>query len=366
MNNMSVFILRVRTAWEDYFPGSSPSQTYATTKYTTTQSSSSTNVFVLNCLFIGCTSTSNGGALFCSSSVQRLLIESTSFFSCSTSNNYGGAIFFQNTNSGESVLYKVCSNDCCSTYTSSSYGQFAYIYMQNSASSKNYIDYSSISRCVNHNTNSHHLFVLGYGKVYCPSINVSMNKCYSRSGIFCPATADSNIITCIILYSSFTDNIAIAYTCFSQDRTATKAEMKCCNILRNTQGSPNSEGTIRFDGHSTVKDSCILMNDATYTFWAYSSYVITVFNCTVDSTSHYNSLVLTNTVTKSFIHALNHLSTQNCASEYDSAGTLTIIGTPTKKIFRHTCNYNCHSRISDLFSLTYLFMVTFIYLNPSS
>jgi hypothetical protein len=117
---MSVFLLRVRTVWDDYFPGSSPSQKFATTKYTNVQTTSSTNVSVLHCLFSGCTSTSNGGALSCSESVQRLLIESSSFFSCSTSGQYGGAIYFWNTNNGECVLYKVCGNDCILTYTSSS------------------------------------------------------------------------------------------------------------------------------------------------------------------------------------------------------------------------------------------------------
>jgi hypothetical protein len=364
---MSMFLLRVRTAWNDYFPGSSPSQTYVTTKYTTVQSTSNTNVFVSNCLFIGCTSTSNGGALFCSSSVQRLLVESSSFFSCSTSGQYGGAIYFSNTNTGEIVLYKVCGNDCCSTYTSSSSnGQFVYINVQDTASNKNYVNYSSISRCVNHNSNSYYTLYLYYGTIYIPSVNISMNKCQHYSGIICAATPVSNTFTCFLLYSSFTDNYSPGYNCFIQVYTPTKTEMKCCNVLRNTQDT-STYGTLRFDGDTMIKDSCILMNTATYIFWAYSSYVITVSNCTVDSTTHVNSLVLTNTITKSFIHALNHISTQNCASEYDSAGTLTAITSPTnKKEFRYTCNYNFQARIGDLFSLTYLFMVTFIHSDPLS
>jgi hypothetical protein len=142
--------------------------------------------------------------------------------------------------------------------------------------------------------------------------------------------------------------------------------MKCCNVLRNTQDT-STYGTLRFDGDTMIKDSCILMNTATYIFWAYSSYVITVSNCTVDSTNHYNSLILTNTVTQSFIHALNHISTQNCASEYDSAGTLTAIAPPTtmtKKEFH--CSCNIQPGIRYLFTLTYLFMVTFIHSTPSS
>jgi hypothetical protein len=364
---MSVFLIRVRTAWDDYFSGSSPSQTFETTKYTTVQSTSSTNVFVLHCLFIGCTSTSRGGALSCSGSVQRLLIESSSFFSCSTSNTYGGAIYFSNSDSGESVLYKVCGNDCNSAYTSgtSSYGEFVYNELKNSASSKNYINYSSVLRCVNHNTDSWYTFRLYYGKIYFPSVNSSMNKCQYYSGTRCVPTSDSNSITCSFSYCSFTDNNSPGYTCVIQETSAAKAEMKFCNILRNTQGTPNSGGTLRFNGDTTIQDSCILMNNATYTFYASSSYIITVSNCTVDSTNHYNSLILTNTITKSFIHALNHFSTQNCAAEYDSAGTLTVVAPLNKYIIIYTCNCNFQARISDLFSLTYLFVISFIHPNPS-
>ena len=134
---MPMFLLRVRTAWDDYFPGSSPSQTFATTKYTDVQSTSSTNVFVLHCLFSGCTSTSYGGALACSGSVQRLLIESSSFFSCNTSSNKGGGIYFENTNNGECVLYKVCGNDCIPTCTSDSFGQVVFTFIKDSSSNKN-------------------------------------------------------------------------------------------------------------------------------------------------------------------------------------------------------------------------------------
>jgi hypothetical protein len=341
---MSLFLLRVRTEWNDYFPGSVPSQTFKTTKYTTVQSTTSTYVYVSSCLFSGCTSTSDGGALSCSSSVRYLLVESSSFFSCSTSNSNGGAIYFYNINNGECVLHKVCGNDCLS----SSYGRFAYIYVPNSALNKVYVNYSSISRCVSSGASA--TLYICFGKFYCPSVNISMNKCNYCSGTRCIVTADSNYITCFISYSSFTDNNSQGSTCISQDRTAVRAEMIYCNMLRNTQGSPSSDAAFRFDGNTQIKDSCILMNNATYTFYAWSSYVITVSNCTLDSTNYRNNVVFTNSVSKSFIHALNHISTKNCDTEYDSIGFLTVIA-PSKTIaFR--CSCNCQAGIIDLFSLT--------------
>jgi hypothetical protein len=74
-----------------------------------------------------------------------------------------------------------------------------------------------------------------------------------------------------------------------------------------------------------IENSCILDNRAPYIFYQESSYTITVSNCTLDKTTNNQNLVIQNTVTKSFILALNHMSTRNCNSGYDSAGILTPI-----------------------------------------
>jgi hypothetical protein len=105
-----------------------------------------------------------------------------------------------------------------------------------------------------------------------------------------------------------------------------KYEIKSCNILRNTQGELGSEGTIYSSGNTMIEDFCILENKAINIFYqTSSSYTITLSRCTVDSTSNNRNLIIQNTVTKSFILALNHMSNQNCHSEYDSVGTLTPI-----------------------------------------
>jgi hypothetical protein len=204
---MSVFFIRVRTAWDDNFSGSSPSQTFATTKYTTVQPTPSTNVFFSNCLFIRCTSTSNVVA-----------------------------IYFSNTNTGESVLHKVCGNDC-------SYGQFTCVNVPYTVSNRNHVNYSSISRCVNEYTLFH------YNGKFC-----------FYSGIYCTSYVDSSAATCLLLYTSFADNFASGFFCICQIRTATKAEMKYCNIYMNSQGSLNLGGTICFDGDSIVKASLFRSN----------------------------------------------------------------------------------------------------------
>jgi hypothetical protein len=368
---MLTLLMHSRTAWSDYFTGS-PTLIQSQT-YRTQQKTSATNVHVSNCLFESITSGSNGGALFCSTSVTYLLVESSSFISCKTSDSNGGAIYFKNTNNGESVLYEVCGYDCYSTRTSSD-GQFSYIYVNNGISSKNYVNYSSITRCVIDNSGSYYMLYHYYGNICCPSVNISMNKCYSRSGFYGCPFSDSNSVTCSLSYSSFADNVANWYGCIKLWTSGAKYEIKSCNILRNTQGSLDTYGIFRTYGNTMILDSCILENKANCIFFI-DSYTVTLSNCTVDKTSSNGNLITQNTVIKSFIHALNHLSTRNCRSEYDFAGTLTPIApppppspSPSKNII--LCftygNFFHHPPQVNFVSLSSVFIFNFIHTYPST
>jgi hypothetical protein len=317
---MVTILIHPRNAWNDHFPGTSPTTTLSSQTPTSRQTPSGSNVYVSNCLFKSISSSSQGGALYCYSSATYFVIESSSFFSCKTSSSFG-AIYFYHT-SGQSVLYGVCGFDCYTT-NSNSY-QFGYTCVNYATSSKNNANYSSIVRCVNENSSPSYIFALQGGNVRCPSVNLSLNKCYRRSGITCWPFCDSNSVTCSLTYSSFTDNHATGYDCFWLNTGGAKYEMKSCNILRNTQGTLGSDGTIYINGYLNIYDSCILENTATNTFYqASSSCTITLTNCTVDKTTCNLNVVTRNAATKSFILALNHISTRNCYAEYDSAGTLT-------------------------------------------
>jgi hypothetical protein len=343
--------MHIRTAWSDYFTGNS---TLIQQKdYGTTQTPSGTSVYVLNCLFRSITSTSNGGALSCSNSVTYLLVESSSFYSCKTSSGYGGAIYFINSN-GQCVMYEVCGNNC-----SSSNGVFSRVDVNNAATSKNCVNYSSISRCAvssSLNTLCHQ-----YGKILCTSVNTSMNKCGGRIGIYCNPYGDSNSVTCSLSHSTFADNYANGCTCICYGSNTPKYEINSCNILRNTQTSLNSEGTVSIWGITNIVDSCFLENNATYIFYASSSsFTVTLSNCTVDSNSFSGNIVTKNTVTKSFIHALNHISTQNCNSEYDSVGQT--LSSSKNKINGCTCgNYIVLLRRRDIISLISILIFNFIH-----
>jgi hypothetical protein len=359
---MSVFLLHSRTAWNDHFPETTKTNLNSQTS-TSRQTLTSTGIHVSNCLFKSISSTSDGGALHCTS-FTYLLVESSSFFSCSTSAQYGGAIYFSNGN-GQCVLYEVCGYDCYSTHTSDSNYQFAFIEVNNGTSSKNNVNYSSIARCVNVNSNSYRILGLSNGKIYCSSINSSINKCQLYAAISCWPTNDSNSVACSLVYSTFSDNRATVSICIVLNTKGANFEMKSCNILRNTQGTVGREGTFYIGGNLNVYDSCILENTATYVFHQYpSSYAVTLSNCTVDKTSSNGYLTTQNTVTKSFIHALKHMSNLICHAEYDTAGTLTpIIQTPSKKQkYLFSCG-KCFNQpqLSDFFSFHSIFLFNFIH-----
>jgi predicted outer membrane repeat protein len=357
---------QTKFAWSDFFSGNIE-PTLGTSQYNSQQRPSGTNVYVSKCLFRSITSTGSGGALYCTS-VTDLLVESSSFFSCKTSAHDGGAIYLS---TKQCVLHEVCGYDCYSTHGSYPYYQFAYVSANNVASNKNYVNHTSIARCVTDRTTSFFTLALDKGNVCCISVNISLTKCQYHSPLHCIPYVDSSSVTCSLLYSTFADNIAFGHVCISFENSA-KYEIKCCNILRNTESSSGTDGIIWTRGSVNIYDSCILENTATYIFYQYSSYTITLSNCTVDKTSNNGYLSIRNTVSKSFILALNHMSTRNCNAEYDSAGYLTpiiqtpIIQTPSsskKQIHLCTCGkIFYHSQIRDFVSLLRVFIFHFIHL----
>jgi hypothetical protein len=350
-------------SWNDFFPGA-PSTTLKSTEYSSRETASGTNVYVSDCLFNKCILTSGNGGALCCTSATYLLIESSSFFSCKTNSGHGGAIYFFSSNCLQSVLYVVCGNDCSST----DHGPFAYLVIQNTASNKNCVNYSSIARCVSDSSGGRHTLWLAQGKIYCPSLNMSMNKCLRISGVVFTPFVDASSVTSTSSFSTFTDNSYTRQSVIWCNNGGAKYELKSCNILRSIEIS-GSYGTIFSRGNLMIEDSCILQNTASYIFYQESSsHTITISNCTVDSNSKTGNVITQNTATKSFIHGLNHMSTRNCHIGYDSAGYLTAapyVSHSTKKEFYYTFKNHCQVQINDFFTFNWVFILTFINPNPT-
>ena len=113
----------IKRTFEDvYGPGSNPTN-YTGQEFTERLTPTASDVYVYNCVFRYCSSSSNGGALYFSNSVYKLLIEQSSFISCRTDQKGGGICSY----SRQCVLSRICGFNCSSTNSSSNYGQFTYI-----------------------------------------------------------------------------------------------------------------------------------------------------------------------------------------------------------------------------------------------
>jgi hypothetical protein len=194
---------------------------------------------------------------------------------------------------------------------------------------------------------------------------MSNNKYYGQAILYYPFK-NSNYFTCSFLYSSFVDNVATYCILFLLWTTGAEYEIKGCNIVRSTHGNLNSYGAICTNGNLSIMDSCILENNANTIFYQdSSSYRITLSNSTTDKTTHNGYLTTQNTVTKSFILALNHMSTLYFHSEYDAVGYLTpIIQTPSSSKKQNQC-YTGHKiffliRYEEIVSLISILILNFI------
>ena len=285
------------------------------------------NVSVHDCLFRQCSSNGNGGALYYSSNycALKLLVEDSTFISCTTTSTSGGAIYISHvSNSGNSFLNKICFFNCSASLTSRSDGQCFYINTNGDIYSNNFVSDVSICNSINTNSNSRHAFNIQNGNILLTRNNITKNECFDCSACFSSTT----LYSASFIYSSFVNNTASGYGCMQLD---TPHEIKACNFLGNEQNSKNSPSLLYANGNVYISRSCILENNKDKTLFCVGNAecVITLENCTIDrdyeSTSWYNqNIVIRDTNTRAFINGLVHLNRDKCKSSFDSVGTLTV------------------------------------------
>jgi hypothetical protein len=297
-----------------------------------------TNAYVYNCLFRSLTNSNDGGALYCSSSVNKLLVEQSSFISCRTTSGSGGGVLFYNMGKGECVLSRICGFDCSATV----YGQFARIITRTGINYKDHVNDTSLTHSLVMSSNIIYTLDLNYGNTLCPSVNITNNVCRSQTALYCyPSSSDTGCVS----YSSIVNNTANDYNCIYLTNSGSSHYIDTCNILNNKQAS-SSYGTIYAYANLLIKDSCILGNNIgkTVFYQNYASAKITISNCTIDNYMSSGSVVFTKIPESSFIHALSHIATQSCDSYFDSYGTLTVKqNVPSQRSIRLvSCNFNCN------------------------
>jgi hypothetical protein len=187
---------------------------------------------------------------------------------------------------------------------------------------------------------------LFYGKILCPSVNITNNICYYDPAIyFKPTTGTGSPPSemCCISYSSIVNNTSTNYNCIYFDNYGSSHRIDTCNILNNDQYS-SSYGIIYSYANLLIKDSCILGNNIgkKVFYQDRSSCVMTISNCTIDNSNSFGSITFTKMNEKTFINALSHIATQRCDSYFDSFGTLTV-NIPSRIprcLMSCNCNYN--------------------------
>ena len=293
---------------------------------------SKADVSVANCLFHDCSSSSSyGGAIYCSSTIERIFIEETTFITCTTSKEKAGGIYFSNSNNGECVIFRTCSFNCSSTYSiGNSNGQCAYIETHyDDILSKNEVNESTIAGTKNENTKSYYTLFLYYSNIMCSSVNITNNECCFFTALVCVPTK-ANTCTSFVMYASIVNNSANnGHGCISLDNQGSTQLISTSNIINNKQSTDNS-ATIRTNANLFINESCIIgNNEDKYVFYEDgSSCKISITNCTLDSDiiagrRYSGSFTIICSKEYGFINALSHIVTEKCKSSFDSYGTLT-------------------------------------------
>jgi len=340
-------LLSPKTSFEDVYESDYIPQEYTGHEYTQRiDASGNESVYIHDCVFRDISSYSNGGALYCSNNVQRLLVEQSSFISCITSYTYGGGICSY---SGQCVLSRICAFNCCSTYNGYSYGQFAYI----NSTIQNNVNDSSITHTLKRGKYPWCTLRLDYGNILCPSINLTNNECYWYPALCCYRTSS-------ISYSSIVNNTANpGYGCIYL--LSSSHCIDTCNILNNNQGSSSSSGTIETYANLFIKDSCILGNNKRV-FYASSSINITISNCTIDddifiNTRYRGSVTVNKTIERTFNIVLSHIA-------YCNFTVKKIVHSENTK---NQYYYNNKSAIIGLFGyFEFVFLITMIHSGPDN
>jgi hypothetical protein len=325
-------------------------------------------VYFHDCVFSNCLSSSNGGSIYCSSNVNKLLVEQSTFISCATSSGSGGGVYFCNS-AGESILSRICGFNCSAT----SSGHLAYISTKDDANFKNYAKDSSISHCIKLSSNTYSTLRLEYGNNICPSINLTNNVCACHCAIRCYNSVSSTSETTCLSYSSIINNTAdVSNGCIDFNRAGSSQRIDTCNVINNNDSS-SYYGIFYISSNLLIKDSCILGNNlGKKVFYLTSSGKLTLSNCTIDddifSGGRYTgSVSISKTVERKFINALSHIVTQKCDSYFDSYGTLT--GKPNIPSRSSRCLMSCvydHAVINPFRVIKLLLLLTILPSDPSS
>ena len=191
------------------------------------------NINISDCYFSRSSTYSGyGGTIYVSSGSLSMRVDRSMFYNCVCSSD-GGAIWFSSSNS---ELRMICANRCSCGINSN--GHFALLL----ASQENLVEFISVSFC-SHETNGYYSIRLRTGNQKVDNSNSSMNKANRDSGIGIGSPSFTSS------YCTFSNNNVSSRICiFFYSNSGT---MSYANIVNNN--SPINYGVVSVEGTESTK-----------------------------------------------------------------------------------------------------------------
>ena len=300
--------------WIEHY-GQNSGEPTKKTKLPNTPQSFESNTWLYDCTFQGLTDRAIDFSS--SSSSNKLLVEYSSFNTCSSSGD-GGAIYFGT--SGQCVLSSVCGVKC--NTGNSQWGQFCYVWVSSGETNKNHIIDSSVT--LTKQTNARSTLYHWNGDVSCKGVNVSNNQVYCFSGIYILNPSISSIS-----FSSFRNNKASNYICL--DFVSNTHQMTNTNIIENNQQS-TSYGIIYASKSEVTMIHCSVFGNCetgSGSVFSVSSGSITCSNCSFgpnqQTKSEEEGTIDFGTPSEPFINYYEFLELDECKRGLDAWSDIPIL-----------------------------------------
>ena len=245
------------------------------------------NIDISNCYFSRVLSISEDGGVICVyEDFFSMNIEYSMFYHCVSSSD-GGAIYFSSSNAS---IRMICANSCAA-----SYGHFACFYL----TQMNQVEYLSILNC-SQTTSSYYSFLLQKGDQRVVNTNSSMNKAIWVSGIRINNSSSFISSHCTFSDNLVSDKVELFFYSYSE-----KNNISYTNIVQNL--SPSS-GVVFITGAGTLKMMyCIFKNNQNYLFCVDSGSIEVIHSFIDHSSSSFStSTTVLTTTNNSFTNRVTY------------------------------------------------------------
>jgi len=193
-----------------------------------------------------------GGVVLISMVSSSMTVKDSMFVGCHV-DGWGGAIYFNCTGLGESLISRVCSYNCSAYASCFSFTHVSPFRMN---------DHCYVSVVRSGSPTSYRPISPGYGNIGITYSNISLSTAYAVSGMRVDST---NSFTC--MFCTFAHNFAAFETCIRVLNVS--GTISFCNIAHNN--SPQSGVITLHDGSNLLIESCIIYGNTDSLSFVFSS-----------------------------------------------------------------------------------------------